>query len=68
MAEVLDGETATLAATLLSAGGELLTLREGAGAEPGLARQAAGGVGRAFPGAEVVCCDGGPVPLLIGVE
>jgi DAK2 domain fusion protein YloV len=64
-----QGEVAAaLAAGLLSEGGELVTLMEGADAEPGLARLVADGVGRACPGAEVVCYKGGPVPLLIGVE
>jgi DAK2 domain fusion protein YloV len=59
---------AALAAVLLSGGGELVTLMEGAGAEPGLARRVADHIGRATRGPEVVCYDGGPVPLLIGVE
>ncbi len=59
---------AALAAELLSGGGELVTLMEGAGAEPGLARRVASRIGQARPGLEVVCYDGGPVPLLIGVE
>jgi DAK2 domain fusion protein YloV len=59
---------AALAAELLSGGGELVTLMEGAGAEPGLARRVANHIGQARPGLEVVCYDGGPVPLLIGVE
>ncbi len=59
---------AALAAVLLSGGGELVTLMEGAGAEPGLARRVADHIGQASPGLEVVCYDGGPVPLLIGVE
>jgi len=64
-----QGEAAAaLAAVLLAAGGELVTLMEGAGAEPGLARSVADHIGRASPGLEVVCYDGGPVPLLIGVE
>ena len=41
---------------------------EGAGAEPGLARLVADRIGQDCPAAEVVCYDGGPVPLLIGVE
>jgi hypothetical protein len=53
---------------LLARGGELLTLMEGAGAEPGLARLIADEIGQTRPGVEVVCYDGGPVPLLIGVE
>jgi DAK2 domain fusion protein YloV len=64
-----QGETAAaLAAELLSGGGELVTLMEGAGAEPGLARRVADHIGQARPGLEIVCYDGGPVPLLIGVE
>jgi DAK2 domain fusion protein YloV len=64
-----QGEAATaLAAGLLAPGGELVTLMEGAGAQPGLARLVADEIGRARPGVEVVCYDGGPVPLLIGVE
>ena len=59
---------AALAAGLLSRGGELVTLMEGAGAEPGLARRVADRIGQASPELEVVCYDGGPVPLLIGVE
>jgi len=45
-----------------------VTLMEGAGSEPGLARRLADHIGQARPGLEVVCYDGGPVPLLIGVE
>jgi len=64
-----QGETAAaLAAVLLAGGGELVTLMEGAGAEPGLARRVADHIGQASPGLEVVCYGGGPVPLLIGVE
>jgi dihydroxyacetone kinase-like predicted kinase len=64
-----QGEAATsLARMLLSRGGELITLMEGAGAEPGLARLVADEIGLACPGVEVACYDGGPVPLLIGVE
>jgi DAK2 domain fusion protein YloV len=59
---------AALAAGLLSRGGELVILMEGAGAEPGLARRVADRIGQASPELEVVCYDGGPVPLLIGVE
>ncbi len=59
---------AALATALLSRGGELVTLMEGAGSEPGLARRVADRIARASPGLEVVCYDGGPVPLLIGVE
>jgi len=55
-----------LAARLVAAGGELVTLMEGA--EPGLARCVADRVGQLGPGAEIVCYGGGPVPLLIGVE
>ena len=58
----------TLAAVLLSQGGELMTLMEGAGAQPGLARLVADEIGRLRPEVEVVCYEGGPVPLLIGVE
>jgi DAK2 domain fusion protein YloV len=57
-----------LAATMLTRGGELMTLMEGAGAEPGLARLIADEIAQARPWVEVVCYDGGPVPLLIGVE
>jgi len=64
-----QGEAAAaLTAELLAPGGELVTLMEGAGAQPGLARLVADGIGRARPGVEVVCYEGGPVPLLIGVE
>jgi DAK2 domain fusion protein YloV len=64
-----QGEAATaLAGVLLSQGGELITLMEGAGAEPGLARLVADEIGQAAAGVEIVCYDGGPVPLLIGVE
>ena len=64
-----QGDVATtLAARLLEAGGELVTMMEGAGAEPGLARLVADQVGQARPGVEVVCYGGGPVPLPIGVE
>ena len=59
---------AALATVLLSGGGELVTLMEGAGSEPGLARRVADRIAQASPGLEVVCYDGGPVPLLIGVE
>jgi DAK2 domain fusion protein YloV len=59
---------ATVTSMLLARGGELLTLMEGAGAEPGLARLIADEVGQTRPGVEVVCYDGGPVPLLVGVE
>jgi len=59
---------AALATALLSEGGELVTLMEGAGSEPGLARRVADRIVQASPGLEVVCYDGGPVPLLIGVE
>jgi len=58
----------TLADVLLSGGGELVTLMEGAGAEPGLARLVADEIGPAWPGVEIACYDGGPAPLLIGVE
>jgi DAK2 domain fusion protein YloV len=62
-------EVATaLAGVLLSRGGELITLMEGAGAEPGLARLVADEIGQGRPGVEIACYDGGPVPLLIGVE
>ena len=64
-----QGEVAAaVAAVLLSGGGELVTLMEGAGSEPGLARRVADDIAEASPGLEVVCYDGGPVPLLIGVE
>jgi len=64
-----QAEAATaLADVLLSQGGELLTLMEGTGAEPGLARRVADQVGRERPGVEIAYYDGGPVPLLIGVE
>jgi DAK2 domain fusion protein YloV len=58
----------TLTTMLLARGGELLTLMEGAGADPGLARLIADEIGQARPWVEVVRYDGGPVPLLIGVE
>jgi len=64
-----QGEVAAaLATVLLSRGGELVTLMEGAGSEPGLARHVADHIAQASPGLEVVCYEGGPVPLLIGVE
>jgi DAK2 domain fusion protein YloV len=64
-----QAEAATsLARVLLSRGGELITLMAGAGAEPGLARLVADEIGQACPGVEIACYDGGPVPLLIGVE
>jgi DAK2 domain fusion protein YloV len=64
-----QGEAAAaLADVLLSRGGELLTLMEGAGADPGLARLVADEIARARPGVEIACYDGGPVPLLVGVE
>jgi len=53
---------------LLERGGELVTLMEGAGAEPGLARLIADEIAQARPWVEVVCYSGGPAPLLIGVE
>jgi DAK2 domain fusion protein YloV len=59
---------ATLVTMLLARGGELVTLMEGAGAEPGLARLVADEIAQARPSVEVVCYDGGPAPLLIGVE
>jgi uncharacterized protein len=59
---------ADVATALVAAGGELVTLMEGAGAEPGLARCVADRAGQLRPGAEIVCYGGGPVPLLIGVE
>jgi DAK2 domain fusion protein YloV len=58
----------TLTTMLLARGGELLTLMEGAGADPGLAGLIADEIGQARPWVEVVRYDGGPVPLLIGVE
>jgi DAK2 domain fusion protein YloV len=58
----------TLTTMLLARGGELLTLMEGTGADPGLARLIADEIGQARPWVEVVRYDGGPVPLLIGVE
>ncbi len=64
-----QGEVAAALATgLLARGGELVTLMEGTGAEPGLARLVADRIGSADAELEVVCYDGGPVPLLIGVE
>lgn len=59
---------AALATMLLARGGELVTLMEGAGAEPGLARLIADEIAQARPGVEVVCYGGGPAALLIGVE
>jgi dihydroxyacetone kinase-like predicted kinase len=59
---------ATLATMLLARGGELVTLMEGAGAEPGLARLIADEIAQARPWVEIVCYGGGPAPLLIGVE
>ena len=59
---------ARLATMLLARGGELVTLMEGAGAEPGLARLIADEIAQARPRVEVVCYSGGPAPLLIGVE
>jgi dihydroxyacetone kinase-like predicted kinase len=59
---------ATLATMLLARGGELVTLMEGAGAEPGLAQLIADEISQARPWVEVVCYNRGPVPLLIGVE
>ncbi|HUA30583.1 MAG TPA: DAK2 domain-containing protein [Streptosporangiaceae bacterium] len=64
-----QGEVATtLADMLLSRGGELVTLMEGAGADPGLAGLVMAEISRVCPGAEIVCYDRGRVPLLIGVE
>ena len=59
---------ARLATMLLARGGELMTLMEGVGAEPGLARLIADEIAQARPRVEVVCYSGGPAPLLIGVE
>src|SRR5215472_6539862 len=59
---------ARLATMLLARGGELVTLMEGVGAEPGLARLIADEIAQARPWVEVVCYSGGPAPLLIGVE
>jgi DAK2 domain fusion protein YloV len=59
---------ATLTAMLLAGGGELITLMEGAGAEPGLAQLISDEISQARPWVEVVCYSRGPVPLLIGVE
>ena len=42
--------------------------RPGQTPEPGLARRVADRIAQASPDLEVVCYDGGPVPLLIGVE
>jgi uncharacterized protein len=76
----LDGEESRVAAAaqrdvaamlvtrLLARGGELVTLMEGAGAEPGLARLVADEIAQTRPSVEVVCYRDGPVPLLIGVE
>ncbi len=68
VAEAQRDAAAILATTLLARGGELMTLMEGAGAEPGLARFVADEASRSRPWVEVVCYDGGPVPLMIGVE
>ncbi len=78
---IIDGDVALLGADvtdtarevlarLLSAGGELVTLVVGAGAEPGLAERTAAALLRDRPDIEVVVVDGGqPVyPLLLGVE
>jgi dihydroxyacetone kinase-like predicted kinase len=59
---------AALATRLLARGGELVTLMEGTGAEPGLARLVADEIAAARPDLEIVCYEGGPAPLLIGVE
>lgn len=59
---------AALATGLLARGGELVTLMEGTGAEPGLARLVAAEIAAARPDLEIVCYEGGPAPLLIGVE
>ena len=68
----MDGEAVRrwcrLGAEALAESGALVTLVEGAGAEPGLAQLVADEVGQARPWVEVVCYAGGPVPLLIGVE
>src|SRR5260370_540661 len=70
--EGMEGEAVRgwcrLGAEALAESGELMTLVEGAGAEPGLARLGADEAGQARPWVEVVCYAGGPVPLLIGVE
>jgi hypothetical protein len=68
VAEAQRDVAACLTTTLLARGGELMTLMEGDGAEPGLARLIADEIGHARPGVDVVWYDGGPVPLLIGVE
>jgi hypothetical protein len=79
-ANVLDGQgvrvvagtqrdvASAIATALLPRDGELVTLMEGADPGPGLAQRAADHARRARPGVEVVRCDRGPVPLLIGVE
>ena len=59
---------AALATRLLARGGELVTLMEGTGAEPALARLVADEIAAARPDLEIVCYEGGPAPLLIGVE
>jgi hypothetical protein len=41
---------------------------EGTGAEPGLARLVGDEIAAARPDLEIVCYEGGPAPLLIGVE
>jgi hypothetical protein len=60
--------TAEAMTRLVEASGQLVTLMEWAGAEPGLARCVADRVSQLRPGAETVGYGGGPVPLLIGVE
>lgn len=71
---VIGSDVATVAAEvlerMLSAGGELVTLVRGAGAEPLLLERLSDTLQRAHPGVEVVVYDGGQplYPLLVGVE
>jgi DAK2 domain fusion protein YloV len=57
-----------VAAALMAEGGELVTLMTSGAAGAPLPRAVAAQLATAWPGIEVVCYGGGPVPLLIGVE
>jgi dihydroxyacetone kinase-like predicted kinase len=56
-----------VARALMAGGAEVVTLMAAEG-DAALARAVAGYLHEAWPEAEVACYDGGPAPLLIGVE